>query len=176
MHIVKLTMSITSCNILKYLNQRLRLINYTDPRHNNKLVAFIISFNGTKYKWFRLKEGDNIISNNIKIIWSKSGFNVKYKDEDLFVESGDHESIPCEYLIDFSIEHGYFVPKFVSSRFKRFLGLDFSESKELLQYSNKNSSLNTADTQWIFWVAILIIVVLLIFLIKSFYYAPELEY
>jgi len=149
-------MCTTECHILKYLNEKLKVIYYIDPMreagYNNNVIAIAIHDDKLQQIWFRLNHGINIINDDIKIIW-ESGFIIEYKGKILHDIYYDRNTLACDNLIKIPPNYGYFLPEDISLQFMKFIGTNETVSNKMEM---------TYYAQWIFWTIILIVAILLL--------------
>lgn len=163
-------MCTTECHILKYLDNRLKIIYYNDPAKSNKpnnvnnTIAMIIYDDQSQQIWFRLNQGINVINNDIKIIWeSRSEFVVRYREKIVNNNFCNHATLACDKLVPISEDYGFFEPKNISTQFEAFTGIKQKSSNN----NTNNKSEITYYAQWIFWTIILIVAILLLWFLMS---------
>lgn len=155
------------CHVLKYLNKQLRIIYYNDP---NPIAIAIYIVDGNNL-WYHLKQGDNIINNETKIIWDEYTFNVEYRGSSVYSNYYNHMTFQCDELPIVPSDYGYFDMELEPTpHFGHFVGIKSKNSDQPTRTKIDNeSSINieeiNSDTlvnQWINWILLAIIILVIV--------------
>lgn len=162
-------MCTTECHILKYLNQRLRVIYYNE---NNTAVAIALYDKNNSTLWYRLGQGENSITRDIKINWPSGkaicGFIVEHNGEVIGDDYYDHWTFSCDELPTIPLSQGrFYVTRQISQKFARYIGYQNIATTQMHSLNkvvpdNKIKFVSVSDGQWIFWSILLIIAIILL--------------